>query len=419
MLEREHNQSDLDVRGGIKLPKPTGTCVDWIAYFDKQFARSKVYNAFGVEELYNRAWRQLNQLADDWEPTVRGIYDILVVLYLRQLCDSLAESKTGVQEFFYNAGYFFSKITRHSHNQLTTVLGEIDAGKAQLKYMAHLKELAAYVAAQSAKEASYSNWNWFEISKLLWSGLLNEKSLIADELVRLRKTAADSSRGRDVSGAAIKALAHFDLLSGDDENAWDRIASELREIDPADWFGYLRAFVREQQWDRLLKWLGWLGPVIREKAQDYGEEYLDLWQEAAKFVEVERAFKEAMVSLLPSSYRHYSRFLLEKEEYQAWADMHLLLGYTPAYMDSAQLKKVEQADIRVLLPIYHYAIDYWMRERNRLGYKEAVKLLRKLAAAYKKLKIMPRFDRYLDGLIKQNSRYRAFQEELRKGKLLT
>ncbi|MDD9266627.1 hypothetical protein ACFPES_06235 [Paenibacillus sp. GCM10023248] len=420
MLEMEY----FEHRGGIKLPKPAGTCADWMAYFDKQYGKSKVYNAYSVEELYNRAWRQLNQLADDWEPTIRGIYDILVALYLKQLVDALVDSKRdsggGAPDFFYQAGYYFAKIAKHSQDQLTSVLEKIDNGKAQRAYRARLQELAAYAAEQFAKETVetvYRDWSWFNIHKLLWSGLLNEKSLIADELVRLRQAAANSGPGQ-ARDAAVKSLAHFDLMAGDDENAWDRIAAMLKEIDPRDWLGYLEDYVRAQQWNRLLKWLEWLRPVIRDKAQDFTMAYLDLWQEAVNDVEVEGAFREAMVSLLPSSYGHYSRFLLDKEEYRAWADLHLLLGYTPASIESAQLKKVEKADPPVLLPIYHYAVEMWMGEKTRLGYKEAVKLLKKLEAVYKKLRMAPRFESYLAELVKKSSRYRAFQAELHKGGLL-
>lgn len=65
-------QFDLTARGPVSTRKETGTCAQWIFYFDKQYANAKVYNAFSVEELYMRAWRQLNQLADDWELTIRG-----------------------------------------------------------------------------------------------------------------------------------------------------------------------------------------------------------------------------------------------------------------------------------------------------------------------------------------------------------
>ncbi|NOV00282.1 hypothetical protein [Paenibacillus planticolens] len=398
--------------------KETGTCAEWVSYYERQYANAKVYNAFSVEELYVRAWGQLNRLADEWEPTIRGIYDIQVVLYLLQLCETLAEAKSGMYDFFYNAGYYFSKIAKHSHEQLTSVLQEIDMEKAQKKYPEHLKELAAYVAKQAAKESGELISKWIEISKLLWSGLLYEQSLVADELARLRRIAGDKERNKGAREAAVAALAHFDILSGEDENAWDRIQTGIKVIEPGDWFGYLRTFVKEQQRDRLLKWLRWLAPVIRREAVYQAAEYFDLWKEAAAEEDMEEEYRKMMVELLPASYVYYSHFLLEKEEYQAWGDLMLLLNVSPLDVDTAQLKKVEKADVRVLLPLYHYAIEECLQGKNRDSYKQAVKLLKKLAAAYKKLKQTPRLEAYLVLLIKEYSRYRAFLEELRKGKLL-
>ncbi|MCY9657480.1 hypothetical protein P5G65_13405 [Paenibacillus chondroitinus] len=411
-------QIDLTARGPVSTPKETGTCADWILYFDKQYANSKVYNAFSVEELYMRAWGQLNQFADDWELTIRGIYDIQVVLYLTQLCDALADAKSGMYDFFYNAGYFFSKITKHSQGQLTTVLRSIDMEHAQERYSEHLKELAGYVAVQVFKESREARGKWFEISKLLWSGLLYEKELIADELVRLRKMAGERGRSQAERETAVMALAHFDMLSGEDENAWDRVLTGTEVIEPGDWFGYLRDFVHEEKWDRLLKWLRWLGHSIRKEVTYEAAEYFDLWEEAAAGTGIDEEYRRAMVEQLPGSYRHYARFLLGKEEYRAWADLMLCLSISPLDIDSNQLKMVEKADAHALLPLYHYAIDEILQVKNRESYKQGVKLLKKLAAAYKKLKQTPRFEAYLVQLIKQYSRYRAFQEELRKGKLL-
>ncbi|MBP1965196.1 hypothetical protein [Paenibacillus aceris] len=416
-LDAKQSQFDLASRVPVKVPKEAGTCVEWVSYFDKQYANAKVYNAFSVEELYMRAWGQLNQLADEWEPTIRGIYDIQVVLYLIQLCDALAEAKSGMYDFFYNAGYYFSKIAKHSHEQLTSVLREIDMEKAQKKYPEHLKDLASYVAVQAAKESEDSNTKWSETSKLLWSGLLNEKSLVADELARLRQIAADRGRDKRTREAAVVALAHFDILAGEDENAWDRVTTGFDEIKSQDWFGYLSTFVKERQWGRLLKWLRWLRPIIQQEALHHADEYLDFWREAAAYVDIDKEHREVMIGLLPASYGHYARFLLDKEEFQSWADLILALHVSPEYLDSAVLKKVERADVRVLLPIYHYAVEESIQYKNRDGYKQAVKLLKKLAAAYKKLKQTPRFEAYLVQLIKQYSRYRAFLEELRKGKL--
>jgi hypothetical protein len=167
-----------------------------------------------------------------------------------------------------------------------------------------------------------------------------------------------------------------------------------------------------------LKWLRWLGPEVRKDKSYYANDYLDLWDEAAAHIKVEEEHREAMVALLPASYRHYSSFLLLKEDYQAWADLCLLLNLSPIHIEKSDLKIVEKGDVRFLLPIYHYAAEAYIQGKNRADYKEAVKLLKKLATAYKKLKQAPRFEDYVLQLSKQYSRYRAFQEELRKGKLI-
>ncbi|WP_307438765.1 hypothetical protein [Paenibacillus sp. V4I3] len=55
-------------------------------------------------------------------------------------------------------------------------------------------------------------------------------------------------------------------MSENHENAWERVTTGVDVIEPEDWFGYLHTFVVEEQWDRLLKWLRWLGPEVRKDA---------------------------------------------------------------------------------------------------------------------------------------------------------
>lgn len=416
-----HSGLDLKTRQAVrqtKLPTPTGTCEEWLTYFDKQYGNSMIYNAFSLEEVYMRAWGQLNKLADAWEPTIRGIYDIQVVLYLMQLCDRLAGSKSDTYDFYYHADYYFMRIARHNWEQLASALHGIDTNIAQQRYLGHLKELASFLAVNQEKGKVKSKSRWFDIYKLLWSRLLFTKSLVQDETARLWERVADQRVDNQSRQAAVNGLAHFDIMNGDDEDAWQRAMKAREDVALEDWFGYLQMFVHRQEWERLLKWLRWLGPEVRRNKSYYANDYLDFWDEAAAHIEVEEERREAMVTLLPASYRHYSSFLLLKEDYQAWADLCLLLNLSPNHIEKSDLKIVEKGDVRFLLPIYHYAAEAHIEGKNRADYKEAVKLLKKLATAYKKLKQAPRFEDYVQQLSKQYSRYRAFQEELRKGKLI-
>lgn len=408
---------DLTPKQAMKLPDPTDTCEDWLAYFHKQYGSSRIYNAFGIEEVTMRAWGQLHKLADAWEPTIRCIYDILVVLYLMKLCDSLAASRTDPYDF-YQVDYYFMRVAKHNMEQLAHALQGIDADKARRSYFGHLKELVTYLAENTDKATKMFKNQWLDIYKMLWSSLLFEESLVKNETARLRHVVAEHRPNSQPHKDALIRLVHFDIMNGDDENAWERITKIEEVLHFEDWSGYMRQFIYEQQWERLVSWLRWLAPQIqRQYAYDSGD-YLDIWNETAMVMEVETEYREVMAALLPGSYRHYACFLLLKEEYGAWVDLCLLLNLSPSYLESSDLKIVEKADIRLLLPLYHYATEACIQGKNRADYKEAVKLLKKLATAYKKLKQTPRFEAYVDQLSKQYSRYRAFQEELRKGKLI-
>lgn len=113
---------DLSPKQVVKLPEATDSCADWRAYFEKQLGRSKVTYSHALEGLFVRAWGEMNKLADAWEPTIRGIYDIQVVLYLMQLCDTLAESKSDIFDFSYAAPYYFARITSGCREHLDAAL---------------------------------------------------------------------------------------------------------------------------------------------------------------------------------------------------------------------------------------------------------------------------------------------------------
>lgn len=402
----------------VKLPEPTDTCEMWRAYFHKQYGNAKIYNAFSLEEVCIRAWGQLNSLADAWEPTIRSIYDIQVSLYVMQLCDALAGSKASTYDFYLNADYYFKRIVKHTQDQLEAAVHQIDVERAQDRYSEHLKELAAYVNGLCEKGSSKYLQSWFGFYKLLWSHLFNEKGMVEQEAGRLRQLLSDSRADHQVRQAAILGIMHLDISQGEDENAWERAETLDVEVKPAHWFDYLKTFIHEGQWERLLQWLRWLRPLIEKDKTVYTWDFLELWDQAALHREVDQEHRKAMISLLPTSFPHYANFLLRKEEYQAWADLCLLLDLSPVNIDVSQLKIVEKANARCLLPIYHHAIETCIQGKNRADYVQAAKLLKKLAAAYKKLKMTPRFDGYLQQLVQQYARYRAFHEELRRGGFL-
>ncbi|NQX60234.1 SWIM zinc finger family protein [Paenibacillus qinlingensis] len=398
-----------------RLPEPTDSCEMWLTFFHKQYGSAKIYNAFSLEEVCMRAWRELNKLADTWEPTIRGVYDIHVVLYVIQLCNTMTGSKAITYDFYQNTSYYVKRVLTHTREQLEATLQELDVNRAYKQYGGHLKELSAYLADICENGSGLHLYDWLDLYKLLWSQLFQDKDMLETEKTRLRQVLADPRASQQARQVATLGSIHLDISENEDENAWERADSGMFVIGLDYWFDYLNGFVFESQWDRLLTWLRWLKPKMMWNERMYANEFLHYWRLAAEQREVEKEQRDVMISLLPASYDHYAKFLLSKGEYQEWADLCLLLDLTTEHIDAAQLKLVEKANVRFLLPIYHHAIETFIQGKNRPDYIQAIKLLKKLAAAYKKLKLTPRFEAYLEQIVKEYARYRAFTEELRKG----
>ena len=59
-----------------------------------------------------------------------------------------------------------------------------------------------------------------------------------------------------------------------------------------------------------------------------------------------------------------------------------------------------------------------IERKNRKSYKEAVRYLKKLRTIYKKLNKKTTWEYYLENLLEDTKRLRAFQEECQRGKLV-
>ncbi|WP_167355867.1 SWIM zinc finger family protein [Paenibacillus oryzisoli] len=401
-----------------RLPEPTDSCDMWLTYFHKQYGNAKIYNAFSLEEVCMRTWRELNKLADPWEPTIRGVYDIQVALYVIQLCDTMAGSKAITYDFYQNTSYYVKRVLKNIQEQLEATLHVLDVSKALKQYGEHMKDISAYLADICKNGSGLYLYDWLDLYKLLWTQLFQNEDMLEAEKTRLRQVLTDPRASQQAHQVATLGSIHLDINRNEDENAWDRADSGMFDIEPDYWFDYLNGFVFESQWDRLLTWLWWLKPRMSLSKQLYVNEFLHYWELAADQREVAKEQRDVMISLLPASYDHYAKFLLSQGEYQEWADLCLLLDLTTEHIDATQLKLVEKANVRFLLPIYHHAIEAYIQGKNRLDYIQAVKLLKKLSAAYKKLKLPLRFEAYLEQIVKRYAKYRAFTEELQKGGFL-
>ncbi|MBA2877157.1 16S rRNA G966 N2-methylase RsmD [Anoxybacillus kamchatkensis] len=138
---------------------------------------------------------------------------------------------------------------------------------------------------------------------------------------------------------------------------------------------------------------------------------------ATKSDETER-YEQLLQKLLPYSFYMYIDYLFDEQKWKKLTDLYMLEKATVDMIPPYHLKSVEQADHSLVFPLYHQTIMYYIEQKNRSAYEQAIKHLRKLRAHYRALKQMPRWETYITKLAEQTKRLRAFQDLLRKGKFI-
>jgi hypothetical protein len=173
------------------------------------------------------------------------------------------------------------------------------------------------------------------------------------------------------------------------------------------------------QWGALADWLNrsashFYGPVTKERLTYFG-----FWKEAARHVpEAEELLWNVLEGMLPHSAKVIENMLYERHNWKAWIETQILLEHDPFHHKVSVLQPIEKEAPELLLPYYHQAVEHYVALKNRKDYKAAVKLMKRLAKVYKKMKQIERWDSFFSRFMERHSRLRALHEELKKGKLL-
>ncbi|WP_430138248.1 SWIM zinc finger family protein [Paenibacillus lautus] len=248
-----------------------------------------------------------------------------------------------------------------------------------------------------------------------------DNSLIQAELEQLQ--AAEAEFGSTLSRASwYMAQGLMSFYLGEDESSWDLIreADKVSSLPPASVLGFFDMLHTGQQWNRLARWLPEIGPLLGSHRNEHLSSYQYYWDAVIEHLpgEAERMWS-SLADMLPYSKDIYQNALITHGRWREWIDYQLSTGREPLELRVSELAPIEKNAPELLLPFYHQAVERYILHKNRAGYKAAVKLLKRLAKLYKKLKQQERWDLFIISLSVRNSRLRAFQEELRRGKLIS
>jgi len=258
--------------------------------------------------------------------------------------------------------------------------------------------------------------DWERVHRLLWTRLFTDPALRRGEIRRLGDLAARAADG-ETAGRLRLAVAHLHWLEGDDEAAMAEWTAAGRP-SPERLVTCLEALLGAGSWPRFKAWLDFAVPHLQRADGDTFRRALDVVRAYRDATGDDETLRGALTGLMPRSAHAYAAYLIETGRLEEWAAFHMLHGTPPDRIDREQRLAVEQRAPRLMLPLYHQAIERLLAEKSRAAYRESAKLARRLQSLYRALGEEETFRAFVGRLEERNGRQRALMEEWRKGNLL-
>lgn len=396
-------------------PSPDGTVESWHRYFERTTGKPSFSPASPITSWGARMKTKLLDSTAGWQPVARKLYAIHVQFHLIRQVNETYFQTWNRYAFDYIQTMCQQAVTDWTR-ELTTIVFDIDPKIALSQHADLLSGTMRYLANHAFAE-SESIVDWQLIYRMLWWNLFLHPSWIAEERRRLKSAIAGTRARTYLHDELAMALAHLDVVEGNDARATQLLDELASHIKPEAYFGYLHAFRSSAQWARALHWLRWLLPALEQSQRAAVDFYLGVWKQTSAAVHAEDEWNAVLIRLFPASHAMYTDHAIEQGRYREWVELHIAHRILPLYADTEAMRKLAAKEPAVLLPYYHQAIEERIEAKNREGYQDAVKLLLKLRPLYDKLQLSSRWKQYLTHLARHYSRLRVFQEELRKGNL--
>lgn len=271
---------------------------------------------------------------------------------------------------------------------------------------------------------SFVFYRW-EIYGLIWSASLSSKEERATERERLEKVVSTLPEAEAELGRMM--MVHLLMLEREDEEA----LLHIHALGPAACF-YLTFMLEEmnanKQHTRMIPFVEFYTKNIKAYLLHYQSQEYKRTNYLYNALQIIRPFSSAtkrfdllermLRETIPYSLIPYSHYLYEKKEYKKWVELQVAERVNVLFEWPQQTKEIQKENPEVLLPLYHQQVIQLIGSKNRPAYRDAVRYLKKLRTIYKKLKRVPVWESYIAYLSDTYKRLRAFQEELRKGKLI-
>lgn len=396
----------------ILLPEADGTIAQWQKFFTENFNRQSPYSNYNYNNYFFEILiDELNKLALDWPSPNREFYRFHSCLFIMDKMETYV--RRSQQQYYFapsqlvHAGKMIDYLMKAS----SVITNPAYLEKHQFQVEAALEQLRA-ITFQDTN--NYFDWLW--IYRLLWSNYFAHQALVDREGRELDKFITSKKQSPTAQHNIHVASAHLQFIMGNEQTAMQVLEEVGAKI--SDILLYLYSFAHYKNWGQLENWLHWLAPGLKFATNREMADICHLWLKLAAERQDYTEALSLMKSLLPHCSLQYEEGLLHAGHYQTWVEYHLYNQSLPIDLGRDAIKIVASHDVSLLLPLYHQAVIRYIEHKNRLAYKMAVRMLKKLQTYYKKLKRTDEWNLYLKGLNARYSRLRALQEEMRKGQLI-
>jgi hypothetical protein len=397
-------------------PKESDSVEEWHQFFHSKVNEKMSRSLPSFDSYYLLGRTELDPFCKNWTSTRQWMFRLHVWLFLMNRIEEMY-GRENEYLYFYDSLSFHRKKAMDWFSGLIEIVSHLDKAELRDQCEPFLLSTMNYLT-QNAFHVEQTITDWSRVYGYLWNRLFLYLPWMQKEMQRLRVELAKPQPSEFRRDALIKALLYFEILSGNDQQAME-LANSLHSQELTWCFPHLNSFSQHEEWSRLVKWLTWMKPMIKNANRGVLNNYLDLWEKVGRSnLLYDDEWEQTLVYLLPASAIDYARYLMGRGKYQQWVDLHLFYETSLMDLNAGDLKEIEAHNRRLLLPLYHQVAERYILEKNRDSYKRAVKLLKKLKTHYKKLKDESRWELYMETLSANYKRYRAFQEELQKGKLI-
>ncbi|MGG3625245.1 SWIM zinc finger family protein [Bacillus gobiensis] len=395
------------------------TLEGWLSFFQVEFVRWEERTPARQQTMQSLYYGYLSAIKKQQpqKEELKGLYQIHTALATWKAMHTLIDKeRVDPKRDFYSLNPYVEQLM----DTILSSLSQMQAYALSFSLDPFLEKTTGVLRELLLKKRHFYYERVF-IYEELWRSILNRPKWIKAEMAALEPVLEKDDYIEPDLG-----LLFLHILQKNDDLVLERVKGFKPAVFPFV-LHWLAEITRRNEWKRLSKWYGQLGGI----AEDYcGENlpYRELRSTVSDFFELLQKYTEQTADnkmfehfcrkCLPYTFTEYSYFLFDNGRYTEWVEIHSMIGFSISELERDLLKEVGKSAPEALIPSYHREIAHLLRFRNRSVYKEAVRNLKKLKTLYKKAKRVEIWDQYIIRLSKQHKRLRAFQEELRKGKLI-